>query len=300
MSTMKPYATEADISAVPPGEFRRLNFGGGLYLLCLKSGRRYWQFRASVNGEPVAHSIGPLSKFDLEQARAQAAGIRALVADKRKELAVRAIEAKLTRVTTKKQAYPAEGFRSLDDAIDFVCGLHLQCSSQEVQMAIWQLLLVPAPPREMLQARWEEFEVRDSIATCWHPSLARRSSRKTPGRVTRSYYLSPRASAKLRQLRLLAPKDEMVFPSLSTKSYAEACVVLREALNKLWPQYALSPAEFRTFFVAEAKLHSSFKASFISDVAAGRLVPLVPRPTQIEAQALMEWWEAKVTQRVIF
>jgi hypothetical protein len=287
----KRYATEEEIAHIPDGAYRRLNFGRGLYLLCLKKGYRYWQFRMRVNGKEVAHPLGAFSDISFETARHKADQTRARLIRLRGKLADQTLDGKLERVPGKKNGYKTDCFRSAADACAFSLGLITQRVDKEIAVALNMLLWVPASWREICRARWEEMPVTStSWFWIWHP--AKQGRNKGSALMNKAYFF-PRS---LRET-LLAYKQEQdgdwLFPSLATQKATELRKTLEAALRQSWPTYPLDLAGFKEFMGHFCNEQSNFKKTFISAVVSGRPSKRF-HATQIEVQALMDWWEAAV------
>lgn len=261
MSKTTVYATEDDLTSGSPSK-KRLNFGGGLYLICTNEGHTYFQYRICVNGISSAQQLGKYPNMTLTQAREKAERLRTEVVNVRDKIAEASFKSKLAKPKVERKNKQSSCFRSAADASQFINNLFMtRISPTEVQLMLLLLMLIPSHPDELIFAKRQDFHINEE---CWILREAQQDS--TKGRYINSH-AAPLCNIAIQlvqnQFNLNRGKENFLFPDLATMPKAIRDETITKEMEAIWSSYPISPSEFRVFFRDRANKHSGFHSEFI-------------------------------------
>lgn len=287
-----------------------MNFGGNLYMRISKRGDRAFHFRICLDGKDTTHSIGRFPDLSLSEAQQIANQWQGEVVQARKKNAVAAFRAQL-KVTKQKPALKKvekqgdsrsiregggfAGFRSLEDAGKFIASLRDNRDFMLPEIYFWLRLslLIPSRSDALLSARWSDIDKEKGIWTIRKPNPLQN---KSNGFASKAAWLSGGVRRMLDELQPISCKaDETgeLFPSLKSMSASTLRLSIRQAIERVWPQYYVNPAEFAAFFEGVAKKYSLFHPALVDQMLAhkpGSLADYNHTTYITQLCALTGWW----------
>lgn len=274
---------------------KQINLGDGLRVVA-RAGKKQFQARFRAAGVDTTVALGLYPDMSVEEAYRRK---DAFLQEKRKQILDGTPTTRRTRAKASSQsdATPSHHcLRTEAHCWSFLRAIiRLTGISLEDRYALVLMLAIPASPRELIDAKWEDLQ--------FGRLLLGKKKRLRPKKVTieRDFggpftdlfaELSQPARRLFDEYRMPKERFGYIFPTLHDLQPSLAERRLDHLLQDVWPSYKLRARDLRYTFELLAKDYSEFKPEFIESIVRKRYKSVERHQAlyNVQVRVLIEWW----------